>query len=232
MLNTLAVLFYLAVAFFLYYTILKKREPIGLPKKAFVLTFLRGLLPCTVGIIVFELSFDRFVFQSTGSLGGELLTSFLRAALIEETFKFLGSFFAVRKHAPATKVETMLLCGMIGAGFGLIEKIAYGGGIILMVNAVLPLHIFFQFLMGAFLFEARKAGENGDLARKRKTGFLAFFLPFLVHGCWDALLSVAGWLMEREGSELLPVLGLLMFLLLTVGGIVAEVKIVKKMIRM
>lgn len=215
LLHIIAVLIYLGVAFLIVRSVLKKQNSLTLKKRAFVLTLLSGAFPCTVCIIIFELLFDRFIFQSTGSLGGEILTSFFRAALIEEAFKLIFCRIAIKKHMPSTKIEYILLCGMIGAGYGIVEKLAYGGGVILIVNAFLPLHIFFQFLMGALLYEKR--------------GILTFLLPFLVHGLWDSLLAIAGWLLEQEGRALPEVLGLVMFAGLIAGGLIAELKILKKL---
>lgn len=229
MLNLLAVLIYLGLAFLVYRLLLKDRDDVALGRRAFLGTLLRGILPCTLCIIIFELSFDRFILKSSGSLRDELLTSFFRAALIEEAFKMVFSLGALKKWAPASRIGCMLLCGMVGAGYGLVEKAVLGGGVILIVNAFLPLHIFFQFLMGALLYDARKAAEEGNVPLKRKKTFLAFLLPFLVHGLWDSLLSVAGWLMDMDGSTLAMLCGFLLFAALISGGIVAEVRVIRRM---
>lgn len=226
MLHIAAVLIYLGVAALVYRGIQKKLTQTTLPKRAYFATLLRGALPCTVCIAIFELLFDRFILKPGGTLGEEILTSFFRAALIEEGFKYISCRRALKILKPATKTEYMLLCGMVGAGYGLVEKLVFGGGIILIVNAVLPLHIFFQFLMGAFLYEAQTAGD--ERTRKRKL-LLAYCMPFLVHGSWDSMLDVSGALMESEAGFGGELAGLLLMFALIGGGIFAEVRVVKKM---
>lgn len=210
-----AVLIYLGIILLIYRSIIKSLENRTLKKKDYIGTLLSGALPCTVCIIIFELLFDRFVPVSSDSIGGEILAAFMRAALIEEIFKCLFSFRAVKKHRPASRIEFMLLCGLIGAGYGLVEKIAYGGGIILIVNALLPLHVFFQFITGAELYKGNKAK--------------AFLLPFLAHGIWDSLLAAAGWLMDMDGSFICQLLGIILMAVLVIGGVIMEIKLLKKM---
>lgn len=232
MIHALAALVFLGVVFFVYRGILKNRTNLSLSKKAYPGTLLRGALPCTICIAVCEILFDRFCFQSNGTLSREVLIAFLRAALIEEAFKLVFSLSAIKKHTPASQLETMLLCGLIGAGYGLVEKIAYGGGVILLVNALLPLHIFFQFAMGLFLYKARSAKNGGDMAACRKNRVFAFLVPFLIHGLWDSLLAAIGYLLEDNVGFAVNMIGLLLFAALAAGGIIAEVKIVKQMAAM
>lgn len=217
MLNILAILIYIGLAFLVYRLILKNREGLTTKKRAFAGALFLGAIPCSFCVMIFELLFDRFVVKDNGTLIVEILTAFFRAALIEEFFKMVFCKLAIKKSGPGTKVECMLLCGMIGAGFGIVEKIFYGGGIILIVNAFLPLHIFFQFLMGSQLFEGKKAK--------------AYFLPFLVHGAWDSLLAVGGKLLDSD-SGFVNVIGLVMMLALIVGAVIAEIKVIKKMKKM
>lgn len=228
MLHVISVIVYLGITVILYTSILKGRADVELTRKAFLRTFLMGALPCTLCIAVFELSFDRFIFTPSGTFGGEVLTAFFRAALIEEGFKLLFCRRAVKKYRPRSMLGCMLLCGLVGAGYGFSEKLAYGGGVILIANALLPLHIFFQFLMGAFIFKTRTdAAENAD--RHRPISRAAVFLmPFLVHGLWDALLAGCGYLMELE-SMAAETAGVLLFAACIVCGVIAEVKTVRRM---
>lgn len=231
MLNIIAILIYLGVVFWVFRLVLKGRDHSAITKKSIILTLLRGALPCTVCIVIFELSFDRFILKSSGSLSDEILTSFFRAALIEEGFKYVFSRAALKKYVPSTKLESMLLCGLIGTGYGLVEKLVIGGGVILIVNAFLPLHAFFQFFMGALLFDAREAGEAGNRSLQRKKLLLSFLLPFAVHGLWDSLLATAGWFMEMD-TFAGNMIGLLLFVILIAGGIILECKAVKRMRKM
>lgn len=229
MIHIAAVLIYLGVAFLVYRRILRKQEGLSLTKKAYVGTLLNGALPCTICIMIFELLFDRFILNAGTALWENLVAAFFRAALIEEFFKYLFSKAAIKKHKPLTKIEYMLLCGMVGAGYGILEKLAMGGGAILIVNAFLPLHIFFQFCMGAYLYKAQEARLAGDIAESRKNALLAYFVPFLIHGTWDALLDTAGYMVDDGGMD---VPGFLLLLGTVVFGFIAEIKVIKKMAAM
>lgn len=232
MINIIALIIYLGVAFLMYRTILKPLEGPSLSKKDYLVTLLLGAVPCTLCIIIFEQSFDRFILKDPETLMGAVFVDFFRAALIEELCKMVFARHALKKHNPSEKTEWMLLAGMIGLGYGLVEKLAMGGGAILIMNAFLPLHIFFQFLMGARFFDAKEAGDSGNAALAKKKRLEAFFLPFLVHGAWDSLLDTAGWLMDRPEGSAAVYVGLAMFIGLFVFGIIIEIKVIKKIKRM
>lgn len=227
MVHILAVLIYLGIAVLIYKSVMKHNET-GLEKRSLILTLLAGAIPCTVCIAVLELTFDRFIFKSSGNVAGEVITSFFRAGLIEEGVKLLFSVNAVKKHSPSTRIEYILICGMVGAGYGLSEKLAYGGGLILIANAVLPLHIFFQFLMGSLLFDAFKFKNDGNYAEYKRLLFRAFLMPFLVHSLWDSLLAVSGGMLESE-SGAVESAGFILFSALLIFGFVSEIKIIKKL---
>lgn len=231
MIQLISIVIYLGIVFLIYRGILKKQDDTSLGKKAYLRTLLMGAIPCTIAIMILELTFDRFFPQPDGnSLAYELMTSFFRAALIEEGVKMAFARSAIKRHVPASKLEYMLLAGMTGLGYGLSEKLAIGGGAALIVNAVLPLHVFFQFFMGAYLYEAAKASSAGDDALKKKSMVLAFAVPFAFHGLWDALLGTAGWLMDAGSGA--DTIGVLVMFALIIAGLIAEIRIVRKMAKM
>lgn len=228
----LAIAVYLGVLALIYVPTLKKLGPSrSLTRSDVLKTLLIGFLPCTVCIMIPELLFDRFILKDAATVWEEIFVSFARAALIEEAVKMIFVKKRLQKKPGLSLAETMLLAGAVGAGYGIAEKLAMGGGAILLVNALIPLHVIFQFIMGEHLFKAGRAAEAGDHAAARREKLLAFLLPFLAHGAWDSLLSVFGVWLDSE-SETVAGTGLVGFLGTIVLGIIWEIRAIKRLRRL
>lgn len=232
MLQIIAILVYLGVLALIYVPVLKKMgESRRLSVSNCMSALLIGLTLCTFCIMIPEINFDRFILKEAKTVPEAIFIAFFRAALIEETVKLLFVKGRLKKKQSLSLPETMLLAGAVGAGYGITEKIVMGGGPILIVNALVPLHVMFQFVMGERLFAAKQAAERGDVREKKREGFKAFWLPFLLHGTWDSLLEASGFLMDSEKEPIMS-LGAVAFFAVVAVGVVLEVKLIKRLRRM
>lgn len=197
----------LAAPYIIYRYILKGRENAG--KKVYLKIFLLGATLYSLPIIILEVIWDAVFGRGEMTLSSAFSQAFLRAALIEEAVKYLFSYMVLKKHPELGRKESILLAGAVGIGYGFIEKLVLMNGAALFINAVLPAHMLFQWITGAFLFRAlRSEGKE-----RRINMLLAFALPFLLHGIWDTWMNTAEIGMAAEGAaESLGVLAVLVWL--------------------
>ena len=80
---------------------------------------LYGIVYATIPIIIMEITWDSLI-RSIGINEGllkELIESFFRAVLIEESFKFFGFMRANKEYKFSNEKEYMLGAGMIGFAY-------------------------------------------------------------------------------------------------------------------
>ena len=178
-----------------------------------------GLMTSCLLIVITETVWDMLV-KRTGLSGLplELVGSFFRAALLEETFKFLGCITCLDKVKPNRKIDFVMLFGLIGLVYNVFEKF-FMGGAGSIVGALVPMHLMWQFNQGAHYYEHKKAVLEGnkEKAKKEKIGYI--LVPFVFHGCWDSVLSVGGFLMGDEFPTAVEVLGFVLILAVVAVGV-------------
>ncbi|MCF0135625.1 MAG: PrsW family intramembrane metalloprotease, partial [Lachnospiraceae bacterium] len=124
-----------------------------LPNKKYATTFLLSATVYMIPIIIIQLSFDRilhFDSEVVDSIGRCFFISFIRASLLEEGTKFFFVRRVLKKNGALGMKETVLLAGIVGIGFGVLEKTMLGGAA-MIANALFPGHMLFQWLMGYYL---------------------------------------------------------------------------------
>ena len=193
-----------------------------------------GLLYTCLLIIVTEVTWDAFAkFLPFKGLAGDMFSDFFRAALLEEFFKFTGFLLAVRSVRPARKIDYVMTAGMIGMVYGIVEKAVTGNPISILLDLILPMHLMWQFNQGGHYFEYRQAKESGDTARTRRELFMSVAVPFLFHGCWDSVLDVISYCLDKEGVAPQVVGGILIVATVAAGAfyMVRTVRYVRKLAR-
>ncbi len=187
-----------------------------------------GLLIACVPIIVSEITWDAIADRtSLSGLPKDLISDFFRAALLEEAFKLMAFLIAKKELGLRRKSDHILIAGLIGLVYGVVEK-AVGANIVgVFVGLAIPMHIVWQLNQGGHYYEYEKAKAEGDKPRARKEFFMAVFLPFILHGCWDSGLDIMVFCIGRE-AVLPQVFGGILCLAMLVGGIVYSVKSIKK----
>ena len=191
---------------------------------------LYGIVYATIPIIIMEITWDsliRFIGLNEGLLK-ELIESFFRAALIEESFKFFGFMRANKEYKFSNEKEYMLGAGMIGLAYGIIEKVASGNAIAIILGIIFPMHIIWQMNQGRHFYKYKKAKEENDNKTAKKELFLATFIIFLIHGCWDALISLIGYFADTSKIANADTIGsILLVIVLLFGFIYMIVSIIK-----
>lgn len=196
--------------------------------KDYILLFVfPGLFFTCILIIIFEISWDIiFKHINISNLSKELIGSFFRAALIEEFFKFHGFMIAKRNIKLKRKSDYMLIGGFIGLTYGIVEKAVLGNIAAAIIGTMIPLHFIWQFNQAKHIYEHDKAVLRGDKACAKKEMLKAIIIPFVLHGCWDAALTIVGALTDSE-KNLYSVLGVVFGLVLCVIGFIYVFKSLK-----
>ena len=131
-------------------------------------------------------------------LNGFVLTLFT-AAIPEELCKYLVFRSGIRKAASredsSVKVwlDAVLVCCLIAMGFSLFEDLIYAldGGLSMVLRGFLPIHFFFQTVMGYYYGKGAVTGE-------KKWHVLSLLLPILLHFLLDfPIICITQW----EGGD-------------------------------
>ena len=178
-------------------------EGVKLTKKNYlVIFFLFGFCVSTLLIIVSELTWDG-VMKAIGfeeEIKRELVECFLRAALLEESFKFLGFMLSRRKYKISRVSDSMFAAGCIGLMYGIVEKVVLFNPMAIIINIFIPMHLLWQWNQGRHYQISKDEKKKGNKGKAFFHMFLATFFIFLFHGTWDAALSIAYYYMDAENA--------------------------------
>ena len=174
-----------------------------LTKKNYLFIFLfYGFVVSTLLIIATELAWDG-ICKAIGFEKGitrELIECFLRAALLEESFKFLGFMLARKKFKINRVSDSMFAAGCIGLMYGIVEKAVLFNPMAIVINLFIPMHLLWQWNQG------RHYQLSKDYKKDNKKGkafihlMLATLVIFILHGSWDALLSIGAYYIDSENN--------------------------------
>jgi len=134
------------------------------------------------------------------SLQRDIIECFLRAALLEETFKFLSFILARKKYKINRVADSMFAAGLIGLMYGIIEKVVVFNPLAIIVNLFFPMHLLWQWNQGRHYQISKDEKKKNNKAKAFFHMFLATFMIFLLHGSWDTLLTVSGYLIDSENA--------------------------------
>ena len=184
--------------------------------------FLFGIVYTTIPIIITEITWDgvaNLVGLQEGLLR-EIIESFFRAALLEETFKFYGFMKANKKYHFSLQKEYMLGAGMIGLAYGVVEKLAAGNVMAIILGIIFPMHIIWQMNQGRHYYKYQKAKSENNKKIAKKELFLATINIFLIHGCWDALISLVGYFADSPKITNADMIGGILLIITILFGII------------
>lgn len=162
-----------------------EKEPIGLILKIIML----GIVSCIAAGYIEMLEESVLPQHPQGSVAYAVQTSFLVAALVEETVKFLAMRIGSWKYKGFNYRFDGVVYGVSAAvGFAIYENIMYvaqygfATGMVRAFTAV-PLHAFCGAFMGAFYSYSKKASIQGNSPLPYT--LLALLVPILIHGTYD-----------------------------------------------
>ena len=156
-----------------------------------------GLLLAALGmgmLSVLPISFvEKFLsnLNPYDGVNGALYTAFVVAGCVEEGFKLLFLYWLIWRNRHFDEYfDGIVYAVFVSLGFALVENVMYvfSGGVgtgIMRALLSVPAHFLFAVVMGYF-FALAKFYKNRVLNM-----LLAFIVPMLLHGIFDALLMVA-----------------------------------------
>ena len=205
-------------------------------KDYFRIFLLYGIVYVTIPIIIAEITWD-IVFDGIGfkvGLWRELVESFFRAALIEEIFKFYGFMRANKEYQFKNEKEFMIGAGMIGFAYAIIEKIASGNVMSIILGIIFPMHILWQMNQGRYYFKYNIAKEEKNKKKAKKELFMATVFIFLIHGCWDALISIVSYFAtesKNPNADMIGGISLIMVIIIGIIYIVLSIIKIRKVLK-
>ena len=162
------------------------------PNKEIIKVFIYGII-----ITFFAFIFNTYLHEIflSRSIDKKLIESFLTAAPVEEGLKFLVLFFLVYRMKDFNEPLDGIVYGIcVSLGFATLENIFYVYfkefnydqiyvSLSRSISAV-PAHGVFGVFMGYFFMKFAFLNKN-----KKGNLFLCFFVPFLLHGIYNFLIS-------------------------------------------
>lgn len=189
------------------------KDPHKEPDSALTFAFLSGILVAVLAVgIELGIKYSLFGTGDYTTLLGAVLMAFLVAALPEEGLKLIYLTKAVKHEKVKPHFDEhfdgIVYAVFVGMGFAIVENILYVlpeenwlmTGLARAFLSV-PAHYAFAIIMG-YYFSLYHFVDHS-----RKNAFLMFFLPFLLHGCYDTLVM---------SVKINPTLGGIAFLVLIV----------------
>ena len=178
---------------FIYFKDKFRREPTGQLVKGFGFGALSALASFLVSMPLLWLGFYP---AEASTFGGHVATAFFGAAIPEELAKLFMLWLLLRKNKHFDEyADGMVYAVCIGMGFAALENIGYLFNnaeewvSVGLLRALIPIpgHFFFAVTMGYFYSLA----SFGDPAKRKFNMWMAFLVPMLLHGAFDALLMVS-----------------------------------------
>lgn len=195
-----------------------EKEPLGL----IIRIILFGVLSCLAAGYIEQFEMGFLPKYSEGTVQYAVQTSFLVAALVEETVKYIAMRLGSWNYKGFNYRFDGIVYGVSSAvGFAIFENINYVAiygfqtGVVRAFTAI-PLHAFCGVFMGVFYAYSKKASILGK--SPFKFTLLALLVPMLIHGTYDTF----AFLGER---------GTLPLLIFVVLLYIASIRTINKMSR-
>lgn len=168
------------------------------PVKLIVRLVIFGIISCIVAAALEQAESAFLPKYPEGSVQNALVQSFLMAALVEETVKYLATRFGSWRYTGFNYRFDGIVYGVSAAvGFAIYENILYVASYglataIVRAFTAIPLHAFCGVFMGVFYSYSKKASLTGEPTFK--WNILTLLVPMLIHGTYDtfAFLGEAG----------------------------------------
>ena len=180
----------IALLVYVYHKDKADKEPIGLVVRVFLLGAVSGIVAALIEGVLIGL------FEAVIPAGPLLIVVeyFIGVAAVEEACKY-ACLLTVRKNPAFDYVFDAIVYAVAAAlGFAALENVFYvfdGGLEVAVVRAIfsVPGHMADGVVMGVFFGLARQRELHGNASGARTYYWLAFLLPVLEHGFYDAALS-------------------------------------------
>ena len=159
------------------------------PVRLIIRLIIFGIISCIVAAGLEQAESAFLPKYPEGSVQNALVQSFLMAALVEETVKYLAMRFGSWRYQGFNYRFDGIVYGVSAAvGFAIYENILYVASYglataIVRAFTAVPLHAFCGVFMGVFYSYSKKASLTGQPVFKWT--LLALLVPMCIHGVYD-----------------------------------------------
>ena len=158
-----------------------------------------GAIICIPAVIL-EIAGEYIVlpFFEEGSISYAAAENFITVALVEEGLKYRVLKSKTWKNEEFNfRFDAIVYAVCVSMGFAILENIEYSlmdGIEVALLRAVtsIPGHCVFSIFMGNYYGEAKLCEGTGDKRGMKKMLKKALWMPVLIHGFYDFVLSVDG----------------------------------------
>ena len=151
-------------------------------------SFIAGVL-CSFGVILLAFLLNMlwlFICPKNQPLLNDFIHTFILAAFAEELVKQLTAYRQIKKNRISVSwLDCIAFTGCVGIGFEIIEAFVYffnTNVMQILVRGITLMHGAYALLMGYFIGKLIHTGNKFYM-------FIAFFLPFILHGAYDFSLA-------------------------------------------
>lgn len=207
----------------------------------YIIVFFLGMLAVPLSI-VFAMPITKPIialFHPEG-FAKDIISCIFTAGVAEELAKFAVALVIIQMLRPVRKIDAILLCGISGVGFNILESMLKLSGIATAImRGVSALHITTMFWTGGYWWESRKCKESGDKKGLIRNLLIGFLFPMAFHAIFDIVITYGSSLfaayalnLEEAAEEITPdrnvIIGLVMNMLMIVLSLAFDVYSFKK----
>ena len=120
-----------------------------------------------------------------------------------------------------------MTAGMIGLAYAIVEKFATGNAMAIILGIVFPMHVLWQMNQGRHFYKYKKAKDKKDDKTAKKELLLSTFVIFMLHGIWNALISLVSYFANTSNQNADIIWGILLLITILLGIIYIIVSIIK-----
>ena len=163
------------------------------PLRLLMILFFLGVL-IAIPVMYLEQSVLSFTGITVVNYFDSFALSFLIISLIEEGYKYIILLISSWKNRNFNhRYDAIVYSVFLSLGFATIENILYvvrNNYVVALYRAIVsvPAHAFYAVGCGYFLGLAKEASIKKDTKKKVLFLFLAFLIPWILHGVFDFLL--------------------------------------------
>lgn len=163
-----------------------EKEPISLLARSFVGGIISGISVIVLSII---LKINEYPLETSTQI---LFYSFILVALIEESIKFLMTYFLTYKNKEFNyQYDGIVYASFVSLGFATYENILFVFEQSNIQTAIyrgvltVPAHVFFAIFMGYYLGLAKHYRRYNSKKKEKKFLILSYVVPIVLHGFFD-----------------------------------------------
>ena len=191
----LAIIPSLIIAFIVYKSDKKEKEPISELLKAFLL----GVISCGITLLISWL-FKINMIEKDAKILEIIIYSFIAIALVEEFSKWICGYLFLRKNNNFNYMyDGIVYMSFVSLGFATVENIIYAISsdletVLFRAVTTVPAHVFFSIAAGYYFALAIREKNKGNIKKRNKNLILSFIVPILLHGFYDFCLLTGNYI--------------------------------------